>query len=112
MLPGLMRTAAAPRSSAATASRWSKCTSAMRGTGDAATSSSNAPTAATSGHGHPHQCGARGGERPDLAQGRLDVVGGRVGHRLDHHGGVAAHQDTAYRHLPSAEHRPTGPTCR
>ena len=83
MLPGLMRMPATPASTAATASPWSKWMSAISGTGDSRHQRGQRRRGRLVRHGHPHDGGAGRGQRPDLRERGLDVVGLGVGHRLD-----------------------------
>ncbi len=47
------------------------------------------------GYGDPHDRGSRRGQSPDLTQGRVNVVGTRVRHRLDDDGRTAADANAA-----------------
>ena len=83
MLPGLMRSLAAPRRAASIARRWSKWMSATTGSGDAAQICREAVESVGARNGDAHDLAARVGEALDLSERGRGVARVGVRHRLD-----------------------------
>ncbi len=85
MLPGLMRSLAAPALTAPMASLWLKWISATIGTGDSAQMVRKALERGLGGHAHAHDIAASLRQRAHLRKRCLGVSGIGAGHGLDHH---------------------------